>query len=104
MPPGMGKQQHTMQNCITAEQIERGGWENPKNAKSDCEFKNFKMSGNNATYTMECKKPTPMTADVAMAFGNDSFKMDTKMSMEHQGQPMKMNQRMEGRYLGPCNK
>jgi hypothetical protein len=104
MPPGMGKQTMNMQNCVTPEQIERGGWDNPKDRqRTDCEYRNFKMSGNSATYTMECKKPA-MKADVAMVFGNDSFKMDMQMNMDHQGQPMKMNQKMEAKYVGPCTK
>ena len=102
MPPGMGKRSHTMQHCITAEQIERGGWDNPKErGKTDCEFKNFRMSGNTANYTMECKEP-PMTADNTITFGSDSFKMDMRMTMSQGGQVMKMNQKAEAKYLGPC--
>ena len=102
MPPGMGKQSMNMQHCITQEQIERGGWDNPKEkGRTDCEFKNFKMSGNTANYTMECKQPK-MTADNTVTFGSDSFKMDMRMTMDHGGQPMKMNQKAEAKYIGPC--
>jgi len=102
MPPGMGTRTMNMQHCITQEQIERGGWDNPKEkGKTDCEFKNFKMSGNTASYTMECKQPK-MTADNNVTFGNDSFKMDMRMTMDHGGQPMKMNQKAEAKYIGPC--
>jgi hypothetical protein len=102
MPPGMGKQSMNMQHCITAEQIERGGWDNPRErGKTDCEFKNFKMSGNTANYTMECRQPK-MTADNTVTFGSDSFKMDMRMKMDHGGQPMTMNQKAEAKYIGPC--
>jgi hypothetical protein len=102
MPPGMGKQSMQMQHCITPEQIERGGWDNPKErGKTDCEFKNFKMSGSTANYTMECKQP-PMTTDNTITFGADSFKMDMRMTMNQGGQVMKMTQRAEARYVGPC--
>lgn len=102
MPPGMGKQSMTMQHCITAEQIERGGWDNPKErGKTDCEFKNFRMSGNTANYTMECKQPS-MTSDNTVIFGSDSFRMDMKMTMNQNGQVMKMNQKAEAKYVGPC--
>ena len=102
MPPGMGKQSMNMQHCITAEQIERGGWDNPKErGKTDCEFKNFKMSGNTANYTMECKQPK-MSADNTVTFGSDSFKMDMRMTMDQGGQVMKMNQKAEAKYIGPC--
>jgi hypothetical protein len=104
VPPGMTKQNMSMQHCITAEQIERGGWENPKErGKSDCEFKNFNMSGNTANYVMECKQP-PMTADNTITFASDGFKMDMKMTMNQGGQVMKMTQKAEAKYVGPCNK
>ena len=102
MPPGMGKQSMNMQHCITQEQIERGGWDNPKQReKTDCEFKNFKMSGNSASYTMECKQP-PMTADQNITFTGDGFNMDMRMTMNQGGQVMKMNQKAQARYIGPC--
>jgi hypothetical protein len=103
MPPGMAtKQPISAQHCITQEMIERGGWDNPREReKSGCEVKNFKMSGNTATYQMECKQPA-MTADNTVSFGSDSFKMEMKMNSSHGGQVMKMTQRMEGKYLGPC--
>ena len=103
MPPGMGKQSMNMQHCITQEQIEKGGWDNPKErGKTDCEFKNFRMSGNTANYTMECTKPNKMTADQTITFVDNGFKMDMKMKMDHGGQPMTMNQKADARYVGPC--
>ena len=103
LPPGMGKQSMQMKHCITAEQVERGGWDNPKErGKTDCEFKNFKMNGNTATYTMDCKQP-PMTADNTVTFDNDTFKTDMRMTMQQNGQVMKMNQKAEARYVGPCS-
>jgi hypothetical protein len=103
LPPGMAKQSMTMQHCITAEQIERGGWDNPKDkGKTDCEFKNFRMSGNTANYTMECKQP-PMSTDNTITFGSDNFKMDMKMTMNQGGQVMKMTQKAEAKYVGPCS-
>jgi hypothetical protein len=102
MPPGMGKQSMTMQHCITPEQIERGGWDNPRErGKTDCEFKNFKMSGNTASYTMACKEP-PMSADNTIVFGGDGFKLDMRMTMNQGGQVMKMNQKAEAKYVGAC--
>lgn len=102
MPPGMGRHATTMQHCITPEQIERGGWDNPKDrGQTDCEFKNFKMSGNTANYTMECRQPQ-MTADNTITFAGDGFKMDMRMTMNQGGQVMKMTQKAEAKYLGPC--
>ena len=106
MPPGMGKQTHTFQNCVSQKDIEEGGFGNSKDRKQseNCEIKNMNMSGNTATYTMECKGNPAMKADNKITFTGDGFNMDMKMAMNQGGQVMNMTQRMEGRYIGPCKK
>ena len=71
-------------------------------ATENCEVKDFKMSGNTATYRMECKGEGQMKADNKITFLPNGFDMDMKMSMVRNGQPMNMTQHMEGRNLGPC--
>jgi hypothetical protein len=105
MPQGMGKQQMTMQNCVTAEDLEGGKLGRSEQQKMEqCEVKNFKMSGNTASYTTVCKGDMQMTADTTVTFAGDGYRMDMKMSMNQGGQVMKMNQKMDGRYLGACKK
>jgi uncharacterized protein DUF3617 len=105
MPQGMGKQQMTMQNCVTAKDIESGSVGKGKDQMQDrCEIKNFKMSGNTASYTTVCKGETAMTVDTTITFAGDNYRMDMKMAMNHGGQVMNMTQKMDGRYLGPCKK
>ena len=105
MPPGMGKQTHSFQKCVTAQDIEKGqmgrGPDRQGKAPQDCDIKNFNQSGNTASYTMECKQ-AKMTADNKITFVNDGFNMDMKMTMDQGGKPMNMTQHMEGKYLGPC--
>ncbi|HET7729010.1 MAG TPA: DUF3617 family protein [Usitatibacter sp.] len=105
MPAGMGKQNMTFQNCVSKEDIEKGqvGKGNDKKGSDSCEVKNFKMSGNTATYTTVCKDPE-MTADTTISFNDNGYKMDMKTAMKQNGQVMNMSQRMEGRYVGPCKK
>jgi hypothetical protein len=57
MPPGMSRQAHSFQQCITAKDIEKGGFQRGKEGKmpENCEVRDFKMSGNTASYTWECK-------------------------------------------------
>jgi uncharacterized protein DUF3617 len=107
LPPGMGNQKMNFQKCLTQQDIDkgqmgRGSGRDGKNPES-CEVKNFKMSGNTASYTMICKEP-PMSADNQITFSGDSFKMNMRMAMNQGGQVMNMSQRMEGTYLGPCKK
>ena len=105
IPPGMAKQNNTFQHCVTRENIEKGrmgrSGRDGKTAE-DCTVKNFKMSGNSASYTMECKGT--MTADNNITFTSDGYNMDSKMVMDQGSRSMNMAQHVESRYLGPCNK
>ena len=105
MPPGMGKQSHTMQHCLRHEDIEKGGLNKGRDGKGmpdNCKIENMKMSGNTASYTMECTKDPKMTVDANMTFGDGTFTMKQKMAMNQNGQVMNMNNTLTGKYLGPC--
>lgn len=104
MPAGMGKQAMTFQNCVSQKDIDQGGFGKKDNQPQNCEVRDMKMSGNTATYTMECKGAAPMKADNRITFTDNGFNMDMKMAMNQGGQVMNMTQKMEGRYLGPCKK
>jgi len=104
-PPGMGKQTMNMQHCLTDKdiaggQVGKGRDEGPKN----CEMKDFRMSGNTATYKMVCKGDFEMVADNTINFVSDGFRMNMKMQMDQGGQKMNMTQNMEAKYLGACTK
>jgi hypothetical protein len=103
MPAGMQKQPHTFQHCVTQKDLDEGKISKGReNVEKNCEIKDFKMSGNTATYTMECKGDNPMRADNKITFSDGKFDMDMKMQMTQKGQVMNMSQHMEGRYLGAC--
>ena len=105
MPPGMKNQSMTFQKCVTPQDIEKGQMgRGPRDSKGNenCEVKNMNVSGNTATYTMECKGERPMKADNKITFSGDGYKMDMNMQMQMQGQPMSMKQHMEAKYIGPC--
>ena len=106
LPAGMGKQNMKFQNCVTAQDIEGGKVGKGKDARdhTNCEVKNFNMSGNTATYTTVCKGSPEMTADTKITFNDAGYKMDMKMAMKEGGQVTNMSQRMDGRYVGPCRK
>ena len=106
MPAGMGKQAMTFQNCVSQKDIDQGGFgkQDKGQQPQNCEVRDMKMSGNTATYTMECKGASPMKADNRITFTDNGFNMDMKMAMNQGGQVMNMTQKMDGRYLGPCKK
>ena len=107
VPAGAAKHDMSFQHCVTAEDIGKGrmgrSGGDGKMAE-DCEVKNFKMSGNSATYTMTCKGKSEMTTDNHITFSADGYKMDMNMIMNQAGHSMNMTQHVESRYLGPCNK
>jgi uncharacterized protein DUF3617 len=101
IPPGMGTM--TFNHCITPKDVEGGGFASKGGKMPDgCTVKNMKMSGDSATYTMECTKQPKMTVDSTITFGADTFTMKQKMAMDQGGQVMNMNQTMTGRLTGPC--
>jgi hypothetical protein len=104
MPAGMGKQTTNMQHCVTPQDIEKGQVGKGRDGKGpqNCEVKDFKMSGNTASYRMVCTGESSMTADTTINFVPDGFNMVMKMAMDQGGRKMNMTQNMEGRYLGPC--
>ncbi|HEX5129570.1 MAG TPA: DUF3617 family protein [Usitatibacter sp.] len=103
MPQGMKMPPMNFSRCLTAQDIEKGGaTQKEGKVPENCTVKNMKMSGNNASYTMECTKDPKMKSDVKMTFQGDSFTMHQDIEMDRGGQMMKMTQTMTGKYTGPC--
>jgi Protein of unknown function (DUF3617) len=103
MPAGMKMPEMAFNHCITAQDVERGGFQSKDGKIPDgCAVKDMKMAGNTATWRMECVKDPKMTVDSTMTFAGDGFTMKQKMAMDQGGQVMNMNQSMTGRYTGPC--
>lgn len=101
--PGGGMTMPAFRQCITAKDIESGGMGQKDGKMPDgCSVRNMRVSGNNATYTMECTKEPKMVSDVNMTFAGDSFTMKQNTTMDQGGQKMNMVNDMTGRYVGPC--
>jgi hypothetical protein len=101
IPPQFAKQSHSIQHCVTEQDLEKGALSRGRDGKapSDCEVKNMNMSGNTATYSMVCPK---MTADNKITFNGSGYTMDMKMTSEQNGRPMNMSQHVESKYIGAC--
>jgi hypothetical protein len=107
LPAGMGGKPISVQNCVTEEDLEKGAAFNRSGdgkKAPDCDVKDFKMSGNTASYKMVCKGANPMEADSTITFVPDGYKGTTRMAMDHGGQKMNMTSKFEAKYLGPCPK
>ena len=103
IPPQYAKQSHTMQHCVTEQDLEKGAFTRGRDGKSpsDCEFKDVNVSGNTASYKMVCPK---MTADTKMTFNGSGYTMDMNMTMDQGGKPMAVKQHMESKLIGSCSK
>ena len=104
MPPGMGKQTHTFRHCVTADDIRKGEMNRSDRMPKDCDVKDFRMSGDTATYKMVCTGQHAMTADNRITFNGNGYDMDMAMEVNEGGRPMHMKQHMQAKYLGPCAK
>jgi len=104
-PKGMGKQNMTVQHCLTAKDIEDGqlGRKDP-NSKVDCKITDMKVSGNTARYKFACKGDMQMTSDNTVTFVPDGYHMQSKMTMTSSGQTMNMVHNSQAKYLGACKK
>lgn len=101
--PGGGMTMPGFRQCVTAAQIEKGGVGQKDGKMPDgCSIRNVKVSGNNASYTMECTKDPKMVSDVQMSFSGDTFNMKQNTTMDQGGQKMQMVNDMTGKYVGPC--
>ena len=103
MPQGMKMPSSKTQHCITKKDIEEGSQkmlgQNGKRgeASSECEIKNFTMSGDTASYKMVCAGE--MKIDGTMTFTATGYKGASKITIDKE-ESMKMAS--ESRYLGAC--
>ena len=106
MPAGMGKQSHKFSHCVTQQDIDKGALGKGRDGKmpENCKISDFRMSGNTASYHMECTGDRAMSADNQITFLGNGYDMNMKMKMAmgQGGQPMEMTQKMQSRYAGPC--
>jgi hypothetical protein len=101
VPPAQRKQASTMQQCLTAAEIDSYAEEKQK----DCQTRNLKVSGDAASFQIVCNKGE-MTSDVAMKFVPGGYTMESKATVKPAGggAPITMSSRAESKYLGPCKK
>ena len=99
--PGM-RAPMTHQQCVTAEDVEKGGMGDRNKVPKDCQVKDFKMSGNTATYKTECGGEMNVKAETKVAFNDTGMVIDSSSTMVRKGQPMTTKLHMESKYLGAC--
>jgi len=67
----------------------------------ECRIVHQKVTGNKVSWRMECKKGE---GEGEISYHGTTYKGFFKMRVTEDGQTMKMNMKLAGKYLGPCPK
>lgn len=72
----------------------------------ECKTTNQKVSGDTVTYATECtNKNSVVTTSGTMTYKGTNFTGTSTTSIKSKGQKeMQMNNKMSGKYIGPCTK
>lgn len=96
MPPI--KQNH----CYTKKELEDGKNAVPK-SDEQCKVTDYKLSGNKASWAVQCKGENAMSGTGEIIFKGDSYDATVKMKGKgDSGEKMEMTQRIKGRRIGDC--
>ncbi len=95
-------QEHTNQECVTLEDIERG--DAFLEDVEDCDITRKDMRSDGMDYSMVCRGPdgTEMTMDATMHFHGDSADGTISGQMDTPMGPMEMTIEMRGQRIGDC--
>lgn len=98
--PGIPTQPMTHRACLSRQDMETG----PVPKDQNCQVKNYKLSGQTATWQMECQGPDRVSGEGRITFkGNSAYDGETRMRIQPRGEaPMEMKQRFSARRLGDC--
>jgi len=77
-----------------------------KDKSMECKTTNQKVSGDTVTYAMECKsKDSIVVTSGTMTYKGNTFAGTSMTSIKSKGQKeIQMNNKMSGKYIGPCTK
>ncbi len=95
-------QEHTNQECVTHEDIERG--DAFLEDVEECEITHQDIRSDGMDYSMICRGPdgTEMTMDATMQFNGDTANGTISGEMETPMGPMQMSIEMSGSRIGDC--
>lgn len=101
--PGVPKMApQVMRHCYTKKDVEDSKKAVPQSGDKNCEMKDYKLQGNTATWSMECKGEAAMTGTGTMTFGAQFYSGTMKSRMKQGGKSMEMNQSWSAKRVGDC--
>ena len=107
VPAGMAKQNRKFSHCLKQEDIDKGALNKGSDGKGmpdNCKVSDFRMSGNTASYRLECTGEDAMSMDAQITFVSAGYDMAMQMKIgTGKGEPpVKMSQKWQARYTGAC--
>lgn len=98
--PGMSLPPVTTAVCLTKEDVEHPERALPKLGESGCSVSNYKVTGNTATWSMQCKTPQgSMSGKGSITYTESSY--TGSMDLEISGQ--EMHAKLTGAFKGDCD-
>lgn len=74
----------------------------PIAADKSCKFSNYKVTGDAASWKMECEGHGKMTGEGSILFKGDTYTGSSTMVMQMGGMSMQMKNTYSGKRLGDC--
>ena len=74
----------------------------PIAADKSCKFSNYKVTGDAATWKMECEGHGKMSGEGSILFKGDTYTGASSMVMQMGGMSMQMKNTYSGKRLGDC--
>lgn len=98
--PGMPSHPMTHRVCLSSKEMEEG----PVPKDQNCKVMNYKLSGQTATWQMECQGPDKVSGEGRITFqSNSAYQGETRMRIQPKGEaPMEMKQKFSAKRLGNC--
>ena len=96
--PMMAPQKHTM--CVDNKTADK---QPPVAMDPSCQVTDYRMSGNTATWKMQCKGEMAMTGEGSITYSGSQYAGSSTMRTEAKGQPpMTIKNSYTGKRIGNC--
>lgn len=91
----------TLRHCYTHRELEDGRNALPR-AGPGCEVADYRLSGNRATWTLQCAGPGAVRGGGEMTFGTVAYVATVWNEVEEQGRVLRVVQKIRAKRLGEC--
>ena len=94
----------TLKHCFTKKDIEqgKGRMHQPDPHNKDCQVKDYKVEGNQASWNIVCGGNNPTIGTGSVTYSGTSFEGTNKTIIGKQGQEKEVTETFSGKRLGPC--